>query len=205
MSAIKKTFFSLKYSPNGQGVPYFIDKDWTPELPDYDFYNFPPCVSDFLTKYDVKIKETKLDGDYLLEDELVSDDFRILCEELDVKCICIPVNVRLQRNKTPEKKYNLFFLTAYISILDQGNSVFNISIDPETGKLNNPEERGLHKVFYDSIDLFKIREDINEHLFFCNEIAAPVCSSDFKEEYENRGLTGITFIEIDDDYKYSAW
>lgn len=205
MSAIKKSFFVLKYSPDGKGIPSFIDKIWTPELPDYDFYNFAPCAKSFLAKYDVKIKATKLDGDYLPEDELVSDSIRILCEELDVKCICIPVDVRLQRNRTPEKKYNLFFLTSYISILDQEHSVFNISIDPETGKLNTPEDRGLHKVFYDSIDLFKVRDDIDENLFFCNEIAAPVCSSAFKDEYENRGLTGITFIKIDDNYKYDAW
>ncbi|MEI7418789.1 MULTISPECIES: hypothetical protein [Pectobacterium] len=201
----EKSFFIVQFSPDGNGVPYFMDKDWSPELPDYDLYNSPPVERLFSESYILKAKTKTLDGDYLVEDNLISMDMYGLCKELNVRCISIPVDIELYRKKVPAKKYFLFFLRSYLSIMDRDNSIYEVSVDHETGKFNTPEDRGLEKTYYESIDLFEIKEEINEHLFFCNEIAAPVCSDIFKSKFELLGLKGVGFKEINSDYKYSAW
>lgn len=205
MSTNLQPFFIVQSDPDGKGIPYFMDKHWTPELPDYEFYDSPPCEGDFLTAYSLKTKTYQLNGDYLVDENLVSNEMLYLCEKLKVKYIRIPVDINLHRGVRPQKKYFLFFSLSYLSILDKDESTYTISIDLDSGKLNTQEERGLKKTYYESIDKFKIKNNIREHLFFCNEIAASVCSIQFKNEYETLGLTGVSFKEINDNYQYSAW
>lgn len=204
MSTNLQPFFIVQSDPDGKGIPYFMDKHWTPELPDYEFYDSPPCEGDFLNAYSLKAKTYQLNGDYLVDENLVSNEMLYLCEKLNVKCIRIPVDINLHRGVRPQKKYFLFFPISYLSILDKDESTYTISIDLDSGKLNTQEERGLKKTYYESIDKFKIKNNIREHLFFCNEIAASVCSIQFKNEYEALGLTGVSFKEINDNYQYSA-
>ena len=205
MSINLQPFFIVQSDPDGKGIPYFMDKHWTPELPDYEFYDSPPCEGDFLNAYSLKAKTYQLNGDYLVDENLVSNEMLYLCEKLNVKCIRIPVDINLHRGFRPQKKYFLFFPLSYLSILDKDESTYTISIDLDSGKLNTQEERGLKKTYYESIDKFKIKNNIREHLFFCNEIAASVCSIQFKNEYEALGLTGVSFKEINEHYQYSAW
>lgn len=205
MSINLQPFFIVQSDPDGKGIPYFMDKHWTPELPDYEFYDSPPCEGDFLNAYSLKAKTYQLNGDYLVDENLVSNEMLYLCEKLNVKCIRIPVDINLHRGVRPQKKYFLFFPLSYLSILDKDESTYTISIDLDSGKLNTQEERGLKKTYYESIDKFKIKNNIREHLFFCNEIAASVCSIQFKNEYEALGLTGVSFKAINDNYQYSAW
>ncbi|WMB72698.1 hypothetical protein RA178_20180 [Shewanella oncorhynchi] len=205
MSINLQPFFIVQSDPDGKGIPYFMDKHWTPELPDYEFYDSPPCEGDFLNAYSLKAKTYQLNGDYLVDENLVFNEMLYLCEKLNVKCIRIPVDINLHRGVRPQKKYFLFFPLSYLSILDKDESTYTISIDLDSGKLNTQEERGLKKTYYESIDKFKIKNNIREHLFFCNEIAASVCSIQFKNEYEALGLTGVSFKAINDNYQYSAW
>lgn len=205
LSTNLQPFFIVQSDPDGKGIPYFMDKHWTPELPDYEFYDSPPCEGDFLNAYSLKAKTYQLNGDYLVDENLVSNEMLYLCEKLNVKCIRIPVDINLHRGVRPQKKYFLFFPLSYLSILDKDESTYTISIDLDSGKLNTQEERGLKKTYYESIDKFKIKNNIREHLFFCNEIAASVCSIQFKNEYEALGLTGVIFKAINDNYQYSAW
>ncbi len=198
-------FYIVKYHPDGEGVPYFMDKEWMPELPDYDIHIKPPLLNNFVSKYSLKAKSHKLNGDYLLEDDLISSDFYELCKKLSIKCICIPVDIHLMRNKLPEKKYFLFFNLNYLSVLDQGKSTFTISRDIYDGKPNTPEDKGVDKVYYDKIDNFHVIEGIEEHLFFCSDIMRPICSLFFKQEFVRLGLSGVEFIAIDENYRYDAW
>lgn len=198
-------FFVIEYSPNDGGIPHFMDKEWMPELPDYDLFTASLIPEDFSDGYVVKIKACKLDGDYFPNDNLISSDMLVLLSELKVKCISIPVRVILYKNKTPSKKYYLFYVLSYLSIMDESKSIFTISKDIETGEVNTPDEKGLDKIYYERIEKFKIRDDINEHLFFCNEISKPVCSLLFKSKFESLNLCGVKFEKIDDNYKYDAW
>ncbi|MGX7655344.1 hypothetical protein [Shewanella putrefaciens] len=43
MSINPQAFFIVQSDPDGKGIPYFMDKNWTPELPDYEIYDSPPC------------------------------------------------------------------------------------------------------------------------------------------------------------------
>ncbi|MRX40866.1 hypothetical protein GJU43_16375 [Flavobacterium sp. LC2016-23] len=198
-------FFVIEYQPNDSGMPHFMDKEWKPELPDYDFFKAPPSSGDFSDHYLAKVKAYNLDGDYFPDDDLISSEMLMLVSKLDVKFISVPIKVSLYRDKTPSNKYFLFYLSSYLSIMDEDSSVFTISKDIETGKLNTPDERGLDNTHYEKIDKFKIRSDIKEHLFFCKEISKPVCSLLFKSEFESLKLRGVKFEKIDDNYKYDPW
>lgn len=205
MTHSESEFFVIEYSPNDEGIPHFMDKEWVPELPDYDLFTAPPSPDDFADGYTVKVKSYKLDGDYFPNDNLISSDMLMLLSELNVKCISIPTAVGLYKSKAPSKRYYLFYILSYLSIMDESESIFTISTDIETGELNTPEAKGLDKIYYEKIDKFKVKSDIKEHLFFCREISKPVCSSTFKSRYESLKLSGVKFKKIDGNYKYDAW
>jgi len=190
-------FFIVNSAPGEPGVPYFFDKDWMPDLPDCfaDFYTSPLDESMFSGHYALRAKTYQLNGDFFIDDHLASRQMCDMCARLDVDYIHIPVDVSLYRGKVPEKKYFLFFLKKYISILDADKSIYKICSDSE----------GLEHTYYDSIDLFKIRGGVVDNLFFCKELMMPVCSGLFKDECEKLGLTGFAFQPLDDTYRYSAW
>ncbi|MBQ4775585.1 MULTISPECIES: hypothetical protein [Pectobacterium] len=203
MSPNQNCFFIVEFVPDGKGVPHFFDKDWIPDLPDYSFYDFPPCGDKFSSHYSLKAKTSNLSGDYFIEDDLASMDMCVLCDKLNVKFIRIPVEVELYRGRTPNKKYFLFFLKSYLSILDEERSIYSKSTDLKNENFNVSGED--ERFFYDSIELFKVKDSVSENLFFCNELMLPVCSAVFKEECERLGLEGVGFKPLDDNYKYSAW
>lgn len=198
-------FFVIEYSPNDEDIPHFMDKVWVPELPDYDLFTAPPLPENFSDDYVVKLKTYKLNGDYFPNDNLISSDMLMLLSELKVKCISIPVKVELYKDKSPPKEYYLFYILSYLSIMDVSKSIFTISKDIETSEFNTPDGKGLDKIYYERIDEFKVRDDIHEHLFICNEISKPVCSSLFKSKFESLNLCGVKFEKIDGNYKYDAW
>lgn len=205
MSSNQNCFFIVQFIPGGAGVPPFFGKDWTPELPDYTFYDSPPREETFATSYRLKAKTISLNGDYFVEDHLASMAMCDLCERLNVKFFHIPVEIDLYRGKTPKKSYYLFFLKSYISILDRESSIYSLSNDMENANLNTSKPSERTRLFYDSIELFKVKASISENLFFCNELMLPVCSKVFKDECERLGLEGVGFKPLDESYKYSAW
>lgn len=205
MSNTTEQFYVMEYLPDDAGSPYFMDKEWDPELPDYDIFTAPPKPTDFSPLYRLKSNATQLDGDFLISDNLVSFNFLKLCEEFLVHSVHIPVNISLLRKKKPEKDYYLFFLLDYVEILDREKSDYTISQDVESGLLNTPESRGLDKTYYDAIDLFIVKKEIKNNLFFCRELSKPVCSNSFKEKFEMFGLKGIDFKSIDENFRYDAW
>ncbi|WP_165678468.1 imm11 family protein [Metapseudomonas otitidis] len=205
MSIINNNFFVIDYFPDGAGRPYSMDKVWSPELPGYDIYTAPPNLDDFSDRYSVRIKTFKLDGDYFPDDNLISGEMFNLVNDLSVRFISFPVAIDIHRGRVPSKAYYLFYLTNYLSLMDGAGSVYTISRDLDSGRLNTPEDRCLDKVYYEKIDFFKTRDDVSDNLFFCKEISKPVCSVFFKEEFEARGLSGVTFIPIDDSYRYDPW
>ena len=138
MTSDSQHFFIIESAPDGKGIPYFIDKEWIPELPDYEFYDSPPCKSEFAASYKLKAKVTQLSGDYLVDENLVSSSMILLCEKLKINNIGIPTDILLQRRKKTDKEYFLFFLLDCISIMEKNKSIYEISVDNETGKFNTP-------------------------------------------------------------------
>ncbi|XTZ38655.1 imm11 family protein [Salmonella enterica] len=205
MSNSVAEFYVMEYLPDDAGSPYFMDKEWAPDLPDYDIFTAPPAIGDFVDKYYLKASAIQLDGDFLVNDNLVSADFFYLCKEFSANIIHIPVDISLIKGGKPKKEYYLFFLLDYIEILDQKESQYVISHDIESGLPNTPAARGLDKNYYETIDLFVVKKKIKSNFFFCQELSKPVCSKAFKEKFEERGLKSIEFKIIDENFKYDAW
>lgn len=205
MNNTTEQFYVMEYLPDDAGSPYFMDKEWSPELPDYDIFTAPPSATNFSPAYRLRASTTQLDSDFLVNDNLVSFDFLKLCEESLVRSIHIPVEVSLLKKKQPKKEYYLFFLLDYIEMLDKEKSNYTISQDIESGLLNTPEARGLDKTYYDTIHLFIVRKELKNNLFFCQELSKPVCSKYFKEQFETFNLKGVEFKPIDENFKYDAW
>lgn len=200
-----RDFYIIEHLPDRKGVPSFIPKIWLPELPDIHYATEAPLRENFAEKYKLKANAYQLDGDYLISDDLISSGCYELFNTFSVNFIGIPVDICLLRRKVPGKKYFLFFLSDYLSILDVGTSIFTISRDIYTNKLNTPEDRGLDRVYYEKIEKFRIKENLSNHLFFCIEISKHVCSGEFKDKFESLGFKGVKFIKIDDSYIYDPW
>ncbi len=198
-------FYVMEYLPDDAGSPHFMDKNWSPELPDYDIFTSPPEEHSFSENYRLKASTEELDCDFSFIDNLASSVFIELCNKYGVSYLCRNLNISLLKRKKPEKEYFLFYLTDYIEILDKEKSKYIISQDIYTGLPDTTDSRGLSKTYYDEISNFVIKKDLKKDLFFCQELSRPVCSLKFKEDFESRNLKGIEFINIDDNFKYNAW
>lgn len=205
MNEYEKKFYVLEYNPEGSGVPPYIDKEYIPELPYFDIFTAPPKREDFAEIYHLRTKVKEMSADYFIIDDIASDKIIEISKKLNVGFISIPLDVRIYGRKQPEKKYNLFYLTDYISMLDEKQSHYEISKDLETGRLNTPKEMGVDKIYYEKITKFIVKKGVEKNLFFCNEIIKPVCSEKFKDLYESQSLSGVKFIPIDNNFSYNAW
>ncbi|CAI3926296.1 imm11 family protein [Commensalibacter communis] len=202
---MKEVFFALEASQDERGNNYYI----TP--PDFQNYKADPYryhYSEFETIstyhfdnfYQAKIKENQLTADFYVQSNLASKEFNVLLDQLDIKHRSIPLDIVLYRNKKPSKQYFLTFVTDIISILDEGQSDFRISIDQYT---NKPIiEKGF--TIYETISNFIIDETkVNQkHLFYCADTQSLMCSSYFKDRYIKQNLIGINFKEINSKFKY---
>ncbi|MDR7343347.1 hypothetical protein J2X14_001759 [Pantoea alhagi] len=198
-------FYILQYNPEDAGLPPYIDKKYTPDLPCFDIFTSPPKEEYFIDRYKLRTSVKDMSGDYFLDDDIVSSDLMKMCQGLNVAFLSFPLDIVLNGRKKPSKNYNLFYLKKYISILDIEESSYEISRDLDSGKLNTPQEMGLDKVYYEKITNFVIKKDINEDLFFCTDIIKPVCSEKFKYLFQEKCFSGINFIPIDNRYSYDAW
>ena len=101
-------YYVMEYQPDGTGSPYFMEKIWEPELPDYDIFTAPPGPSDFQSGYHLKAAASLLDGDFLISDNLVSLDFYKLCSKFSVNSIHIPVEIELCKKTNLKKAISCF-------------------------------------------------------------------------------------------------
>lgn len=196
-----KNYYVISYLPDGKDCPYFVEKDWVPQLPYFDIYRNPPDRELFSDKYVLQAKTTRLNGDFLIEDDIASERAIQLISDFNTPYFSIPIEVNLQRGKVPKKKYELFYLTQYISILDIDGSIFATAASPGSP----PESDNSGRMYFDRIDKFHVRKDIESDLFFCIDISKAVCSGEFKSEYEARSLTGLKFTPIDESFVYDPW
>lgn len=205
MKKYKNKFYTLECNPGVAGLPPYIDKKYTPDLPYFDIFTSPPKEEDFIERYKLRTSVKDISGDYFLDDDIVSSDLVKMCQSLNIAFLSVPLDIVLNGRKYPSKNYSLFYLKKYISILDVKESSYEISRDLDSGKLNTPQEMGLDKVYYEKITNFVIKKDINEDLFFCTDIIKPVCSEKFKSLFQEKCFSGINFIPIDSSYSYDAW
>lgn len=203
--SIKEEFFIVKYKADGNGCPYFSDVSFTPDLPDYDIDKSAPDQGKLSSVYKVRMKKNKLDGDFIIEDHIASEGFLNICTSMNVPFVYADADVLLSKIKKPNKKYFIFFPSKYLSIINEEESIYSISIDIYSNLPNTPKDRGLYKTFYEKIDFFKIKKGIKYDLFYCLDISELVCSEKFKKKIELGNFKGFSFINIDEDFKYDPW
>lgn len=196
-------FFVLERKP-AEGGQNFVEMIWSPPLPKFHFPSGDVDKNAFADNYFVKLKVHKLTGDYFLGDYLASERFLSLCRSLGVDFISAKADVALPRDKKPELSYNFFLPLERLDLLDEGKSIFCIAVDVETGEPQT-KAAGLDSTYYDKIDLFKTREDVDRDLFLCTELKKVVCSARFKKKFEDAQTTGIGFEPIDQNFRYDPW
>jgi hypothetical protein len=196
-------FFILSRSPD-KDVPSFVEMIWTPGLPKFHFPSGKINRGEFADSYSIQAKSQKFTGDYFLNDYVASDQFVDLCQIFSVDFISTGADITLLKGKKPEKSYNFFMPMERVDLLDEGNSVFSVSKDLETGELKT-REAGLDSTYYDKIDLFVIRPEVDRHLFLCTELKKTVCSAKFKKAFEDARMSGIAFEPIDQNFRHDPW
>lgn len=196
-------FFVIERKPDA-GVPKFFEKIWSPDLPLFHFPSGKINKNEFIARYSVKAKTYKMTGDYFKSDYIASDRFVEMCENFGVDFISAIADVTLYKDKRPERIYYFFMPIERVDLLDEENSVFSISKDLETGKLQT-RESGLDSTYYDKIDLFVAKKDVGRDLFLCTELKETVCSARFRKSFEDAGMSGIGFKPIDQNFRYDPW
>lgn len=161
---------------------------------------YDPLSYKFDESYNVKIKRHDLNADYYLLSNLGSENFIQLLNELDIKYRSIPLNITLNRNKIPEKKYFLIYIADIVSMLNEDLSTFKLMQDKYSGEIII--ENGFKQ--YDEITKFLVNKEKVDgyNLFYCSDINKLVCSKTFKNKFIESGLKGIYFKKIDNTYKY---
>ncbi len=74
----------------------------------------------------------------------------------------------------------------------------------DEGLLRPSSERSDLPV-YEKIETFVALEDTEYDFFYCEEIRGFVCSQDFKQAYNVKGLSGLVFKPIDENYTYAPF
>lgn len=200
-----KKYYVVESLPDGLGVPYFLDKHWSPELPIFDIFSSSPNESLFEDFYNVRILADCINGDYFPDDSLISDEMLLLLVKYGVNFFSRKVEVRLSKKNNPKKKYNLFFLKDYVYLLDQEKSVFVLAENSSSGYNASEVGDGPQDIFYDKIEGFIVKKDVVNDFFFCKEITKPVCSEEVKDEFNTLNMKGVQFIPLDDKYKFDPW
>lgn len=196
-------FFVIVDKPNA-GVPVFFETIWSPEMPLFHFPSGKIDRSLFADFYSVKVKSRKMTGDYFVNEYISSGNFLRLCEEVGADFIFAKMDVTLLGKNTPKEDYYFFMPMERVDLLDEENSVFTISTNLETGKLST-REIGLDSTYYDKIDLFVAKKNVDRDLFLCTELKEIVCSARFKKMFEDARMSGIDFEPIDQDFRYDPW
>src|SRR5216684_4516135 len=96
-------FFMLRYAPDGEGIPHFFAEEWQPLSPREYSPDINPRDYPFAGNYQLKVDTDKLDGDYLLTANIVSDAVLSLSKLLDIDFRAIPLIVKLLGGAEPQK------------------------------------------------------------------------------------------------------
>ena len=131
----------------------------------------------------------------------VSRKFLDVCDALNASYRAIPLEISLGGN-TRKNEFFIFLPGESLSALDNVRSVYEVSKDIETGRIvDSPLYPDA--VSIDSIDSFVVSEDVESDIFRCQETLELFCSERFR--LAATGLKGISFLEVDEAYRYDPW
>lgn len=198
----------MQYKHGEKGCPAFFSADYNTS--EYEWDGLDPNPDKFIINntYTCKAKHPLVDFDfYGNPTSIVSEDFIKVCDELSVLYRTIPVEITQIGNKHTVKEYYYFLVKSNVEILDRSLSTFKDAVDLYTGEVVYNKIYDPKKVhYYDYICKFVINSNIEfPHLFRCMETLELTCTDAFKDACEDKAIKGISFIPIDEEYKYDPW
>ena len=202
-----KKYYVMQYNSADEGCPVSLagffnhDKfEWAP----YELY---PKKVDIKKEYRLELsaldmKFDKLNFDfYQISTSYVSRNFLKVCDALNASYRAIPLEIS-HGGKTRKNEFFIFLPGESLSALDKARSVYEVSKDIETGRVvDSPLYPGA--VSIDRINCFVVSEDVESDIFRCQETLELFCSERFR--LAATGLKGISFIEVDETYRYDSW
>lgn len=200
--------YILEYKHGEKGCPAFFSADYNTSEYEWDALDPNPDKFIINNTYTCKAKDPFINFDfYGAPTPIVSEEFTKVCDELRVLYRTIPVKIIQKDNMPTSKEYHYFLVKSNIEILDRNLSIFADAVDIYTGeivynKIYHPQKINA----YDHIKKFVIKSNIElPHLFRGMETLELICTDTFKTVCEAKGLKGVSFIPLDDDYKYDPW
>ena len=149
-----------------------------------------------------RLKEISLDY-FRSTSPIVSERFAAICQEQQVNCQLVPLDILLNGNPLGNKFYFLL-LNKFISIVDASKTphVREMTRDGKGYQIN--------KFFpdipqYDMLENVVLNDSERPPFFMAPEIGNKrVCTQAFKECVERNKMNGLEFKVIDSSFKYEA-
>jgi hypothetical protein len=207
MKMIEKKYYVMQYSAADEGCPASLAGFFNHDKFEWAPYELDPKKIDIKKEYRLKLsaldmKLDALDFDfYQVSTTYVSRNFLEVCDALNASYRAIPLEISLG-GKSRNNEFFIFLPGESLAALDKVNSVYEISKDIETGRIvDSPLYPGA--VSISRIDRFVVSEDVESDIFRCQETLELFCSERFR--LAATGLKGVSFLEVDDTYRYDPW
>jgi len=206
MSAEEKDYYVVESDKDGHGL-VSMNGYFNVEKFEWEACEYNPLACEIKKSY--KLALTGLNGSlrdldfdfYRVSLTYVSERFLKVCDALGIKYRAVPMALS-QGKECREDDFYIFLPAEHIAVMDRERSDYTIARDLETGAISeNRIFPGLENV--DSINNLIMVEQVESHLFICQETLELFCSGAFFRKAS--GLKGIRFKKIDRDYRYDPW
>ncbi|WP_372490448.1 imm11 family protein [Pseudomonas sp. WHRI 8519] len=207
MSTNENIYYVMNTDLTEAGGPVSMAGFFNCERFEWDPYEANPQELEIKHKYKLHLTDSNLDINkidfdfYQIGATYVSQRFLDVCDSLGVKYRAVPLELQVGQ-KTRRGEFFIFLPGESLAAMDKAKSIYKVSKDIETGKVIDSSLYPC-SVSIDKIDLLVISKDIQSDMFRCQETLELFCSQRFFAAA--RELKGISFLLIDDTYKYDPW
>lgn len=205
---VKVPLYILQYNPNGLGCPHHLSGEYNHAEWEWQTFEARPHDVEIKKTYSLQLTDgdvTSIDFDfYGSAPSYVSDQFVSLCNDYGVDFRTVPLEITYLRGTQPEKSYFVFLPADHLAVVDCEKSVAEVDLDCETGQpAMDPLFPGTP--VFRRIEKLVIKDIETPHLFQCVDLFSMVCTETFRAEALKRGLRGLEFIALDENYIYDPW
>lgn len=200
-------YYVLQYSATDDGCPESLNGFFNHDKFEWRPYELYPKELDIKNSYRLEVSalgmrlETLSFDFYQVGATYVSKNFLKVCDDLNASYRAIPLEISLD-GRSRKNEFFIFLPGESLPVLDKVRSVYEVSKDIETGNVvQSPLYPGA--VSIDKIDSFVVSEDVGSDIFRCQETLELFCSERFR--LAASALRGISFLEVDENYRYDPW
>lgn len=202
-------YFVVKYSGGESGCPHHLSGEMNQEEWEWDPFSPNPHQARIEKQYAFKVTDPDIEtihfDFYEAPSCYVSDKFLSLCDVLNVSYRAVPLEIQISNGgKIQSFPRHIFLIASGVSLLDKENSEFSLEMDLETG-MTMYNRYFPDSPIYSFIGKFVSNTESHPALFRCIETMELVCNSEFKDLATSSMLHGISFLPIDEQYKFDPW